>query len=83
MWTRGTLSQGEPGDSQLPQDAKDLVDQMIMTVGQGQAQQRQTVLDMLRGTSAASSSTAGEVENGGRGLYHECEASAEVAQQRL
>ena len=71
--TGESVSQGEPEDSQMPQDARDLVDQIIMTVGQQPAPQRQTILDILRGTSTSSSST-GESARHGPGLFHECEA---------
>ena len=76
--TGEALSQGEPEHSQLPPDAKDLVDQIIMTVGQGSSRPRPTVLDMLRGPGSTSSSTmaaaAEERDNGGERLFFECES---------
>ena len=70
--TGEALSQGEPEDSQLPPDAKDL------TVGQGSSRPRPTVLDMLRGPESTSSSAMAAAaegrDNGGERLFFECES---------
>ena len=43
----------------LPQDAKDLIDQIIMNIGNyGQERRRSTVLDMLQGADSTASSSA-------------------------